>query len=116
MATAVDILPGDVVVVPFPYTDLSTAKVRPALVISTVEFNRGGPDMIVCAMTSNLAHAPASLVVTPEAMESGRLPAASRVRVGKVALLQKSLVRHRVGQVRPEVFRQVMREFETLFP
>lgn len=115
MSTAAEVLPGDVVVIPFPFTDQSAAKQRPALVLSGADFNRSG-DMIVCAMTSNLAQAPASLVITPDDMQTGRLPAASRVRVGKVSLLSRDLIKIRVGQVRPEVFRQVMREFETLFP
>jgi mRNA interferase MazF len=39
---------GDVVVVPFPFSDLTQAKRRPALVISTLE----GDDVILCQITS----------------------------------------------------------------
>ncbi|HVL48676.1 MAG TPA: type II toxin-antitoxin system PemK/MazF family toxin [Candidatus Thermoplasmatota archaeon] len=116
MTTDDDLKPGDVVVVPFPFTDPSTAKRRPALVLSSAEFNGAGPDVIICAMTSRLQQAPSSLVVTQDGMQTGRLPSPSRVKVGKLALLKKDLVLAKVGQVRPEVFRQVMREFETLFP
>ena len=39
---------GDVVVVPFPFSDLTQAKRRPALVVSTLE----GDDLILCQITS----------------------------------------------------------------
>ena len=39
---------GDVVVVPFPFSDLTQAKRRPALVLSVLE----GDDLILCQITS----------------------------------------------------------------
>jgi len=39
---------GDVVVVPFPFSDLSQAKRRPALVLTNLE----GDDLILCQITS----------------------------------------------------------------
>ncbi len=44
--------PGQVVLIPFPFTDLTTVKQRPALVISTPSFNRRQEDIIIVAMTS----------------------------------------------------------------
>ena len=43
---------GDVVLIPFPFTDLSTTKQRPALVISSEAFHQQGTDLLVCAITS----------------------------------------------------------------
>ena len=45
---------GDVVLVPFPFTDQSAAKQRPAVVISTAAYNAARPDVIVMAVTSQL--------------------------------------------------------------
>jgi mRNA interferase MazF len=39
---------GDVVVIPFPYSDLSASKKRPALVLADLE----GDDIILCQITS----------------------------------------------------------------
>lgn len=47
--------PGDVVLVPFPFTDLSAAKVRPGVVISDERYNAIEPDVILGALTSQLA-------------------------------------------------------------
>ena len=43
---------GDVVLVPFPFTDLTTTKRRPALVISTDLYNRSQVNLIIAAITS----------------------------------------------------------------
>lgn len=106
---------GDVILVPFPYTDLSAAKQRPALVLSNAAFNAASPDLVVCAMTSNLMDSGHSVLVGPQDMETGALKVPSRVKVGNVASLEKRIVRKRLGRVKATAFAQVMREFETLF-
>jgi mRNA interferase MazF len=45
---------GDVILVPFPFTDQSTIKKRPAIVISSEDYNRCKPDLILIAVTSNV--------------------------------------------------------------
>lgn len=43
--------PGDVVLVPFPLSDLSTVKVRPAVIVSSIRYQASEPDVIVAATT-----------------------------------------------------------------
>lgn len=43
---------GDIVLVPFPFTDQSTAKRRPAVVVSSTAYHRERPDLIIMAVTS----------------------------------------------------------------
>ncbi len=43
----------DIVLVPFPFTDLTTSKKRPALVVSPDSYN-SGPDVIIAFITSQL--------------------------------------------------------------
>ncbi len=45
---------GDVVLVPFPFTNQSTTKKRPAIIISSEDYNRCKPDLILIAVTSNV--------------------------------------------------------------
>jgi len=45
---------GDIVLVPFPFTDQSTTKQRPAVVVSASAFNAERPDLIVMAVTSQV--------------------------------------------------------------
>lgn len=52
---------GEVVLVPFPFSDLSTTKVRPAIVISSAMYHQAEPDLLLAAVTSNLSAATGSL-------------------------------------------------------
>jgi mRNA interferase MazF len=45
---------GDVVLVPFPFTDQSTTKKRPAVVVSSQLYNSERPDVIIMAITSQV--------------------------------------------------------------
>ena len=45
---------GDIILVPFPFTDQTTIKKRPAVVVSSEEYNSGRPDIIIMAVTSRL--------------------------------------------------------------
>lgn len=105
---------GDVVLLRFPFSDLSSSKQRPVLVLSKASYNRASPDLVVCAITSNLANAAHSVYLEQEDMESGTLPKPSRVKVDKVFCASKDLVRKRVGRVRAEVVAQVRRELNAL--
>ena len=43
----------EVVLVPFPYADLSATKRRPVLIVSNNDYNNSFPDVLVCVITSN---------------------------------------------------------------
>ena len=45
---------GDVVLVPFPFTDQSATTKRPAVVISSQAYNTERPDLIIMAVTSQI--------------------------------------------------------------
>ena len=45
---------GDVLLVPFPFTDQTTGKQRPAVVVSSSEYNFNRPDIVVMAITSQV--------------------------------------------------------------
>jgi len=45
---------GDIILVPFPFTDQTTTKKRPAVVVSSGEYNDDRPDLIIMAITSRL--------------------------------------------------------------
>ncbi len=45
---------GDVILVPFPFTDQSTTKKRPAIVVSSDAYHGSRPDLILVAVTSQV--------------------------------------------------------------
>ena len=48
---------GDVLLVPFPFSDLSTTKVRPAVVVSSDLYHSTRPDLLLAALTSKVSTA-----------------------------------------------------------
>jgi len=83
---------GAIVLVPFPFTDLSSSKQRPALVLRS---DRTEPDLVVCAITSQLNDAPsgAEFLVPHQELSSWGLPKPSKVKLAKLFTLHPSLVR-----------------------
>ena len=73
---------GDVVLLPFPFTDLTTTKQRPAVVISTDAFNARQRDMIVLAITSQVPAtlSPDDFRLSTEDQQAARLPKPSIVK------------------------------------
>ncbi len=57
---------GDIVLVPFPFTDQTTTKKRPAVVVSSSEYQHQRPDVVVMAVTSQMQPSPSygELVIT----------------------------------------------------
>ncbi len=45
---------GDIILVPFPFTDQSTTKKRPAVVVSSKQYNQQRPDLVLMAVTSQV--------------------------------------------------------------
>ena len=71
---------GDVVVVPFPFSDLSMSKRRPALVLAVLS----GDDLILCQITSQGIRDQYALALGPADFASGGLSKLSNVRPNRL--------------------------------
>lgn len=90
-----DYSPGDIVVVPFPFTDRRATKRRPALVCSSLEFNRTSRHVVLAMITTAThTHWPGDVPIRDEATSG--LPAPSVVR-WKLFTLDASLILRRAG-------------------
>ncbi|PWB79489.1 MAG: hypothetical protein C3F11_20645 [Methylocystaceae bacterium] len=92
--------PGDVVVVPFPYSDRSAEKRRPALVVSNDEVGSAGflwLVMITTAQNSNMEH---DLPI--ENLSDAGLTTPSIVRPTKIANVEPSRILRRAGRLRDD--------------
>ena len=69
-----------IVLVPFPYSDLTGKKVRPALIMSSSEFNKD-EDVIICALTSSIKKRPYSITITAKETVNKELRDESQIRV-----------------------------------
>jgi mRNA interferase MazF len=102
---------GDIVLVPFPFTDLSAIKQRPALVISPRRLNDARPDLVVVAITSQI---PAALgeeeVRLPDAeLATCGLPRPSIVKLGKIFTIHQGLIRKRLGHMPQRTLEEIQR-------
>jgi mRNA interferase MazF len=98
---------GEIVLIPIPFTDLSSQKRRPVIVISNDAYNGKAVDMVVVAMTSNPAAVDYSSGITSADLEQGSLKRPSRVRVDKLYALAQALATKTFGRVKPEVMKRI---------
>jgi mRNA interferase MazF len=98
---------GEIVLIPVPFTDLSSQKRRPVIVISNDVYNRRSPDMVVVAMTSNPAPVPYSFTITNDELVQGALNRPGTVRIDKIYTLEQTLAVKVFGQVNQATLEQI---------
>jgi mRNA interferase MazF len=108
---------GEVVLVPFPFTDLGSAKQRPALVISADAFNSTRDDVLLAAITSQV---PTTLAADEFMIPAGELaacglPKPSILRLSKLVALHRQLVVKRIGALPAPTLAEVMARLRQLF-
>ena len=88
---------GEVVVLPFPFTDFSSTKVRPALVLASLA--RG--DVMLCQITSQAGTHAAGVPIAPSDFElGGGLPLASFALPHRIVTAHESCVLRRAGRLK----------------
>jgi mRNA interferase MazF len=103
---------GSVVLVAFPSTDLTSTKLRPALVISTPDFHKRTKDVLLAAISSVVGRAksePTAVLLRTEVpgfAQSG-LRVASVVLCGKLVTVQGTLVLKVLGRLTTPLMRPI---------
>jgi mRNA interferase MazF len=95
---------GAVVLVPFPFSDLSQAKLRPAIVLTDV----GRDDWILCQITSTPYGDPRALPLADRDFATGSLRVASYARPGKLFTAHQRLMVAQVGQLKAKPFQDIV--------
>lgn len=94
---------GAVVLVRFPFSDLSSSKLRPAVVLADAERD----DFILCQITSNPYADPHAVELTQGSFRTGGLQRTSYARPGKLFTSNTALIVKQVGRLGPEAHRDV---------
>lgn len=102
---------GSVVLVPFPFSDLSQSKLRPAVVLA----DAGRGDWILCQVTSNAYADPRALELRESDFKSGGLQRASYARPAKLFTAHQGLVVSQVGELRAESLKSLMDRVISIF-
>ena len=105
---------GDIVLIPIPFTDLSSQKRRPVIVVSNDAYNRKTMDIVVVAMTSNPAAVDYSFTITSSNLEQGKLNRPGKVRVDKIYTLSQSIVVKTFGRVNSNVLDRIRSTLQNL--
>ena len=105
----------DIVLLPFPFSDMEGSKVRPALVLSNDNFNESSADCIMLPLTSVIKPDACSVILSTEDLSAGELLKKSRVKVDKVFCVEKGFVLMRIGSLSSEKFNEIKEMFFRLF-
>jgi len=95
---------GDIVVIPFPFTDLSGNKKRPAFVAADL----GGDDIIVCQITSKSKSDSFALPLSARDFISGGLPVDSFIRPNKLFTADKNIILSSAGHISEDKIHDVI--------
>ncbi|MDQ2807842.1 MAG: type II toxin-antitoxin system PemK/MazF family toxin [Chloroflexota bacterium] len=94
---------GEVVVLPFPYTDLSTTKRRPALIVAVLDRN----DVILCPITTQVGRDRDAILLASSDFQHGSLQQKSSVRPDHLLTADEGLILYRVGAINPTKMAEV---------
>ena len=98
---------GDVVFVPFLFTDASTSRKRPVLIISNDSINGNNlhHDFVAVAITSTIRGTSYAIKIDQSDMQPGHnLRNISEIQCDKLATIQKNLVINKIGRLNDTVF------------
>ena len=95
---------GDVVVVPFPFSDLSNANRRPALVVAGLD----GDDLILCQITSQSIRDNYVVPIDEYDFEKGDLKQKSNVRPNRIFTADSKIILYKIGNLKTEKIVQVI--------
>ncbi|MBI4170602.1 MAG: type II toxin-antitoxin system PemK/MazF family toxin [Candidatus Aenigmarchaeota archaeon] len=94
---------GDVVVLPFPFSDLSASKRRPAAVVAKGEYG----DVILCQITSKAKKGAETIELRYKDFREGKLKITSYVRPRKIFTADLGLILYRAGKIKKEKITEV---------
>ena len=95
---------GEIVVVPFPFSDLTQSKVRPALCLA----DAGRGDRVLCQITSQPYGDPLALKLDDQDFSTGGLRTESFVRPGKLFTADANLILSCEGMLTPAARQRVL--------
>jgi len=102
---------GSVVLVTFPFSNLKGQKIRPALVLASVEFD----NLILCQITSKPYSSKTAIRVEAADFSLGELPVVSFVRPDKLFTADLSIVKSTVGELTPKKTTVILKNVRGLF-
>ncbi|MCU0239830.1 MAG: type II toxin-antitoxin system PemK/MazF family toxin [Pyrinomonadaceae bacterium] len=102
---------GEVVVVPFPFSDLTENKKRPALVVAELQ----GDDVILCLITSQKAKDSYAISLVKNDFANGSLPHDSNIRPNRLFTADSKIVLYKAGKLKDSKIQEVIDKIIEMF-
>lgn len=94
---------GELVVTPFPFSDLSSSIKRPALVVANLK----GNDLILCQITSKFHPDPYQIELNKNDLSTGKLIVKSFIKPSILFTLRSSIILYKIGKIKEEKIKEV---------
>lgn len=98
-------------VVPFPFSDLSASKRRPALVLADLT----GDDIMLCQITSQNVRDNYAIGLTSRDFENGQLNSESNIRPNRVFTADRKIILYKAGKIKGAKLEEVYRKINQIF-
>lgn len=95
---------GDIIVIDFPFSNLRVSKRRPVLVIKVPH----GEDVLVVQITSDSYEKSLEIILSDNDFEKGFLKKLSFIRIDKIASIEKSLIKYKIGSIKKDKFYEIL--------
>ena len=106
----------EIVLVPFPYSDLSSLKRRPVLIVSNNDYNSKYKDVVVAVISSKIRLDDYySILLSNDDLEYGILPEESSLRVHKLFTIEKSRILKNFSIISEKKYKDVYKILTKLF-
>lgn len=102
---------GDIVIIPFPFSDLSSNKKRPALVVAELE----GDEVILAQITSRYFFDKYTFNLSNKDYEFGSLPVDSNIRCNKLFTADRNIIIKKQCSINKNLLKLVSSKLITLF-
>lgn len=102
---------GDIVVVPFPYSDLTNSKRRPSLVLAESSLN----DLILCQITSQEIKDSFAIPISDDDFSNGSLNKVSNIRPNKLFTADSNIILYKIGSLKSQKLNEIIDRIVEIF-
>lgn len=114
MTDGINIEQRNIVLIPFPFSDLTSYKKRPALIVSNSKFNKKNEDIVCCLITSNPMDHQHCIKISNKDMEKGNLEFDSKIKPYRLFTVSKKIIYRKLGKLNLKKSLEVEKEINKL--
>lgn len=105
---------GDIVWIAYPFTDTSSSRVRPAVLVSNASNNAIDQDRVFAKITTNRRSDDFSILLHADSTLNS-LPRISEIRANKLITLHKDAIHNKITSLKPEVLAELIEKINNVF-